>query len=188
MTNKRNAKAARRAARGAQTRRGLPAWVVVTAILAVIGIVFAFDQWRLAQLPGDHYPSQGNIHIPSPSTPHPPYSSRPATSGWHLSALAPWGETANVYPDQLLVHNLEDGGVLVAYDPARVANPERARAREFLQALPRGLDHIVFGPYPALESPWALVAWTRLARMDEFDSALAGRFIDAYRFKDNHPR
>lgn len=184
----RTAKASGKAARTAKGRMNLPAWVVVTAIVAVIGIVFAYDRWRFAQLPGENHPSQGNAHIATPATQHPPYSTVPPTSGWHTGALVPWGETATVYPDQILVHNLEDGGVLVLYNPSRVTNQERAAVREFLQGLPRGLDHIVFGPYPTMDSAWALVAWTRLANMETFDFDPARRFIAAYRFKDHHLR
>ena len=45
-----------------------------------------------------------------------PYNSEPPTSGPHLPYIAPWGIHTRPIPNELQVHNLEDGGVMVQYN------------------------------------------------------------------------
>ena len=66
---------------------------------------------------GVNVPDLGATHIQRGET-HPPYSSVPATSGWHYSdesSPTRWGVHNEFVPDEVLVHNLEHAGVGVAY-------------------------------------------------------------------------
>jgi len=49
--------------------------------------------------------------------PHPPYNSVPPTSGWHVEVPADWGIYQEPLPDEILVHNLEHGGIVIHYRP-----------------------------------------------------------------------
>ena len=97
---------------------------------------------------GQRYPDQGgNIHIDQGES-HPPYNSTPATSGWHYSApgLAPakWGIHSDVLPDEVLVHNLEHGGVAFAGLPAAIeslANHSSETRWQAEVAVIEGADH-----------------------------------------------
>src|SRR5262249_59233582 len=66
--------------------------------------------------PGVSFPHQGNRHVMTLKETIPPYNSTPPTSGPHLPYIASWGIYTEPIPDQLQVHNLEDGGVLVQYN------------------------------------------------------------------------
>ena len=68
--------------------------------------------------PGERFPDQGRDHVRSGggST---AYNSVPATSGWHYGhpfAPADWGVDEEVLADEVLVHNLEHGGIGVHYN------------------------------------------------------------------------
>ena len=61
-------------------------------------------------------PTLGNTHITSAAASNVVYNTRPPTSGPHLDSLARWGIHLQPIADELQVHNLEDGGVLVQYN------------------------------------------------------------------------
>jgi hypothetical protein len=155
-----------------------------TAGVAVVAVVVGYFAWRAhADLPGQKFPSQGNRHVQSVTEPHEPYNSVPPTSGPHLPYIAPWGIHTRPIPDELQVHNLEDGGVLVQY------NCECPELVEQLAGIVRRYDRfVILAPYPKMKHRIALTAWTRLDTMDEFDAARIERFIKAYRGIDHHPR
>ena len=129
-------------------------------------------------------PTQGNLHLQSPGSPHPPYNSIPPTSGPHVPWLASWGMHRIPIPWQVQVHNLEDGGVIIHY---RCDNPcpDVVAALEQLVASYPG--QVIATPEPHLSSKFALTAWARLATADEFDENVMRRFIEAYRGLDHHP-
>jgi len=131
----------------------------------------------------EHFPSQGNAHIPRVDYPHDPYNSSPPTSGPHLAGLAPWGVHNGPLPPELLVHNLEDGGVVIYYGcedcPDLVAK---------LAAIVIRQKRVVLVPGRGLSHRIVLSAWTVLDRMQEFDEARIVRFIKAHEGVDHHPR
>lgn len=134
--------------------------------------------------PGRAMPEQGNVHLQSPGSPHPPYSTIPPTSGPHVPWLARWGVHRIPIPWEVQVHNLEDGGVIIHYRcdspcPETVATLERLVAEYPSQ--------VIAAPEPKLSSKFALTAWGRLALLEELDEPLIRRFIDAYRGLDHHP-
>ena len=172
-----------REARRARLRRlarrvGLP--------LVLGGLVLTGGIWWLGRpRPGTSVPSQGNAHLGRVGEPHEPYNSDPPTSGPHLGGgMGPWGISREPIPKELLVHNLEDGGIIIHYGctdcPDLVAKLE-AIARRYNR-------HVVMAPYPGLKSRIALTAWTRIDALDEFDEARIARFIDAYQGVDHHVR
>ena len=123
---------------------------------------------------------QGRAHV-APGASHPAYNSNPPASGWHYAGTAPWGFHNGELPDELLIHNLEHGGIWITYkddqDPATV-DPLVALAREF----PRKL---VATHRPKNDSPLAVVAWGRVMKLDRYDRAA---IVDFYnRFKNKGP-
>jgi hypothetical protein len=66
--------------------------------------------------PGIAFPDQGNAPIETPSDPHAPYNSSPPSSGPRFGGLANWGISSEPIPPEVCVHNLEDGGIVFAYD------------------------------------------------------------------------
>jgi hypothetical protein len=177
-------------ARQEQTqRRGRPRrrrWTKGAALagVVVVAVVVGYFAYRAqANLPGQKFPDQGNLHVQTTNEPHVAYNSTPPTSGPHLPYIAPWGVHTKPIANELQVHNLEDGGVMVQY------NCECPELVEKLAAVVRKYDHyVVLAPYPTMPSRIALTAWTRLETLDDFDAARIERFIKAYRGIDHHPR
>ncbi len=128
-------------------------------------------------LPGRAVPDQGRDHV-LPGQSHPPYNTTPPTSGWHWLSTAPWGIHTEPIPDELQVHNLEHGGVLIQY------NCDCPDLVEKLAAIvKRYPSHVILAPYPKMPYRVALTAWTRIDTLEDFDEARIVRFIEAYRMR-----
>jgi hypothetical protein len=123
---------------------------------------------------------QGRDHV-APGQPHPPYNSNPPASGWHYPSTASWGFHNSALPDELMIHNLEHGGIWITYKDDRdsaVVDALVVLAREF----PRKL---VITYRPANDSPIAVVAWDHVMKLDGFDRTA---IVDFYnRFKNKGP-
>jgi hypothetical protein len=128
-------------------------------------------------------PAPASPHIAEVTSPHGPYNSNPPTSGWHYGGgTAPWGVQTQPIADELSVHNLEHGGIVIHYrqglDQATV-DQLTTLARELQQQSPC----IVLVPRPAdkmTESPIAVTAWTWLLRLDSFDAGKIRAFFRAH--------
>ena len=81
-------------------------------------------------------------------------------------------------PDEVLVHNLEHGGVALLYDCPE-ACPKLIQQLDTIV-----LEHqpqLISAPYPGITSKIALTAWRRLLLMEEYDEAQILNFIEAHR-------
>lgn len=136
---------------------------------------------------GEFMQDLGNKHLKEKSDPHIPYNSVPPTSGPHVQYIHQWGVTDKQIPDELQVHNLEDGGVIIHYDPVRV---DGATIEKLQTLTKRFEDRLILEPYtkPPLPTPIVLTAWTRIEKLDSFDEKRITAFIDAYRGIDHHVR
>lgn len=86
-------------------------------------------------------------------------------------------------PDELQVHNLEDGGVGVWYDCPEGC-PDLVTQLESI--VRRYGDGVLMSPYPGMDSRIALTAWNRIDTFADFDAGRIERFIRAYRGRDHH--
>ena len=180
---------AREAAKAAAGRkRGIVIALISVTVVAVAVVIIAIQP----PPPGVAFADMGNQHIAAGEA-HVPYNSSPPSSGPHLGSLASWGEAAQPVPPELMVHNLEDGGVVLAYDCP-------AGCEEFLSGLQEVLGdyaarRVLLTPYSGIVDPagqvhlGAAVAWTRVLYFD----SLAGRegrqvrsFINLYEGIDHH--
>ena len=135
--------------------------------------------------PGERIASQGGDHI-GPDQNHPPYNSVPATSGWHYEEpLSParWGVHTEALEDEVLVHNLEHGGIGVHYDCPDGCDDLVDRLVEIV----RRSDKVILSPYPSMDTKIALTAWTFLDTLDEFDLQRIEDFIVAHSSSPNAP-
>lgn len=160
---------------------------IVVAAVAVLGVaaLIVFDR----PPPGRAFESLGNQHISDPSEPHAPYNSSPPSSGPHLGSIAAWGAHEEAVPAEYFVHNLEDGGVVLAYDC-----PEGCP--DLVEGLKGYVDgSVLLTPYDGISDAdgtphrVAAVAWTRVFHFDELDEATASElqvFIDLYEGLDHH--
>jgi hypothetical protein len=190
--------APRRSSRGATTARPVGArvrraqgspwpWLVgIGGIAALIGVTVAMNAMREAGMPGERFPSQGNVHV-ALGTDTPPYNTDPPTSGWHTPGLAGWGAYLDEAPhDQMLLHNMEDGGVILWY-AAGTPEENEEHVRALQEVLGGRWPRTVIAPREGLETPYVLTAWTRLQRFDELDPEGKRTFVAAYHGLDHHP-
>jgi hypothetical protein len=118
--------------------------------------------------------NQGSVHIQRGQN-HPPYNSKPPTSGWHYAdAVAPWGISANAIPDEVQVHNLEHGGIMVQYDCPSGCPDMVSKLENIVRSYP---SKVVLAPYPGIGRPIALTSWTKLAYLDDVDEGFIRKFI-----------
>lgn len=114
------------------------------------------------------------------------YSVVPATSGPHwagattpmgLPSPARWGQYDGFLPDEILIHNLEHGGIGFHYDCEEEC-PEIVKALDDL--LPRNPSQYIMSPYPGLPSKVAITAWRHHLYLDEVDIDQILEFIEEY--------
>jgi hypothetical protein len=124
-------------------------------------------------------PPPTSPHIAEVTSPHGPYNSNPPTSGWHYGGgTGPWGVTTQPIPDELTVHNLEHGGVIIHYRQdldAATIQQLTTLTRQLQQQSPCIL--LIPRPTDKLDKPIAVTAWTWLMKLDSFDAAAIGGFF-----------
>jgi hypothetical protein len=143
--------------------------------------------------PGIEFPSQGNVHLAAIDEPHPPYNSSPPSSGWHMGFLAEWGVSEEPLPPELYIHNLEDRGIVLAYNCPDGCDELQADLTEFVES-EGGL--LLLTPYTdsivdpdGQEYRAAAVAWKRVFYFDDFDESTRGEvetFVSLYEGIDHH--
>jgi hypothetical protein len=135
------------------------------------------------------FPALDSPHLDADAG-EPAYNSNPPSSGPHEGRWARWGGHTGAIPRRNYVHNLEHGGVVLAW---RCADGSCATARDVLAALgtfpnDRACDlpgvparpRVVATPDPLLESPVAAVAWGRVYQADCVDAeSLRGFYVSA---------
>jgi len=129
---------------------------------------------------------QGAGHIPG-NAPNPDSDAVvPATSGPHwagattpagVSAPARWGSFRQILPDEVLLHNLEHGGIGIHYD-CEGGCPEIVQALDDI--IPRNNSQFMMSPYVNMPSKIVITAWRHHLYLDEVDEDLIRQFIDEY--------
>jgi Protein of unknown function (DUF3105) len=95
----------------------------------------------------------------------PEYNSNPPTSGRHQPVPALWGVYDSPVGQDILIHNLEHGGLIVQYGDG--VPPETRTA--MVEAVLEDRDFMLITPYPALGDKVAFTMWTRLVVCERFD-------------------
>ncbi len=159
----------------------------VGGALVAIGVIVALvllvqSNVALAGAPGERIPIQGADHIADGQS-HPPYNSDPPTSGPHYINPLDAGFYDTPQLDERLVHNLEHGHIVIAYDCSRLADCETTKQQ--LRGIFDSYDgwKMVVVPRQNKDAALALTAWGWLDKMDSFDGARIRKFIDAWRDK-----
>ncbi len=182
MATKTNTKPAKRG-RNAKTRGNPWPWIIGLVVVLVIAVPIVLNAVNARNLPGESFRSQGNTHIGEGAA-HPDYNSNPPTSGWHTPNLLAWGSYDYLVPEEPLVHNMEDGGVILWY--AYGTPEENEQNIQQLEAVADGYRNVVIAPREGMETPYTLTAWTRLQRFDTVDEAGMRAFLEAYEGIDHH--
>lgn len=138
-------------------------------LIIVIGSIVWLSYRRVKNAPGIFYPSLGQEHIGLKDNPPKPYNSNPPSSGGHFASPANWGIYDYEVNDKIFIHNLEHGGIWIAYRPtvsAKVVNELKAIINEF------GGSKIVMAPRSSNDADVAMAAWSRVLKFN-----LTGDFL-----------
>src|SRR6266849_4193858 len=117
---------------------------------------------------GTKMPDQGNSHIPDNQRFS--YNSTPPTSGSHWQSPTSWGIKDAQEANERTTHNLEHGGIVIAYSPTLAAEDVTK-----LKSLARGLMNssfrkIILEPYQQLsDTKIAVTAWTWILKLPAYD-------------------
>lgn len=128
-------------------------------VLLEVGVVVEFE-------------SEGAGHEGCPET---LYSHAPPTSGNHFGAWQNCGFYTEPVLDHAAVHSLEHGVVWIAYQPDLTADEVAA-----IEAAVAGDTHLLAAPYPGLQNPIVLSAWTRQLAVDRWADPTVQQFLDDF--------
>jgi len=107
------------------------------------------------------------------------YPTNPPTNGKHYAIPALWGIYDAPVKDEIQVHNLEHGGVIVQYG-ADVPAADVARIREIVLG---DRDYMMLAPRPSLGGDVTFTAWTHLVRCKGFEEDALETAKDRWRGK-----
>lgn len=168
----------------ANNRLNLIMGLITAGVVLLIAGFIVMNRVQSANLPGERFADQGNTHIADTSTDHPAYNSNPPTSGWHIGNITSWGSYDYVVPDEVLLHNMEDGGVILWYQMG--AHEENLANIERLEEVAQGYRRTVIAPRQDLETPYALTAWQRKQNFEAVNETEMRAFLEAHEGIDNH--
>jgi hypothetical protein len=134
--------------------------------------------------PGRKLPDRGQQHVEqgTPIT----YPEYPPASGPHWPRWAPWGVYAEPVPEEMFVHNLEHGGIVILFKCPGPCPDVLRQLEATFAALPKSkYGHVkaVVSPNARLKTRFALLAWTRIDELDRFDRERIVRFVQAWQDK-----
>lgn len=180
--------------RRARHKRSTTPWLLagLIALVVVGGLGFLAFREVTKERPGIALTDLGNQHLTNADDPHVAYNSSPPTSGPHLNTKARGGIHAEPIPNELQVHNLEDGFVVVQYDCPSACPDLVSQLESVVRPALTENRSVIMAPYSGIRSPdgvsarIALTAWTRIDAFDEFDRDRVANFIKAYEGQDHH--
>jgi hypothetical protein len=133
------------------------------------------------------------VEFPTIASPHIPvcspisYDTNPPTSGPHYPIWAAYQTYTEPVPRGFYVHDLEHGGIVIAYNCPSGCDAELAQLASFLDArspdptcTPPVKFRVVVTPDPLIPTPFAAAAWGWALTSQCFDFAALGPFMDAH--------
>lgn len=184
MGKKRSINQAKRKRSQRKKQRSRPVFYVILTTIVIVGAIWGGIELLRQQdeaLAGTRVDLIPAGHVPGCT---PRYNSTPPTSGCHQGSSAPWmGVSDSPIANELQVHNLEHGGVMVQYRP----NPVPGLSDEYIEDLAIFVREIrtqsryckvILAPYPGLDQTIALTSWGWIETFEEFDHDDILKFID----------
>ena len=130
-------------------------------------------------------PSEGAVRVPTMDANHiavgetASYSTVPPTSGPHWPATAQCGAYDEELPDELVVHNMEHGHVIISHN---LPDPDQLRMmKELAEGLPGLAEWAVVRPYSKIRpGTVAMTAWGVMNQISGVDEERIIRFYTTY--------
>lgn len=106
---------------------------------------------------------------------HPEYNSNPPTSGWHWgSGVAGPGIKSEQLPDELVLHSMEHGAVVVWYNEKL----DKSDVDRIKEAFVSASGKKIMMPRKDLDVPVALTSWNYLLKLNTIDTEKIKEFIE----------
>jgi len=156
--------------------------IAVVAVL-VIGGLLIYNTTRSDLHPAlakvvERHPDEGANHVPTGQRVS--YRTNPPNSGPHYAQWAPPGFYDRTLPDELLVHNLEHGHVIIHYRPDALTPEIEQHILGLTRSWTDNWAAVLAVPRPGMQHAFTLAAWRHLMRLDEYDRELVELFVDAF--------
>ena len=160
-------------------RKAQPRWwrMAKAALIAVATLLVVEASAEV----GRRMPDEGQKHVPEGT--RVTYGHYPPTSGPHWPLWARWGIYAQEVPPEAWVHNLEHGGIVILYRCDTPCPDLIQRLREIYDTFPKskhGHVKLLTTHYQKLRTRLAILAWTWLDELEEFDRQRLLRFYQAH--------
>lgn len=130
-----------------------------------IGAIVALSVWwarrPVPPTPGAIYEDQKQEHVPLEEK-H-TYNSNPPSSGPHFGSPANWGIYDYEVNDKIFIHNLEHGGIWIAYRPS-IGADAAGELKAIIDSY--GGSKFVMAPRAANDADIAIAAWTHVYKFD----------------------
>lgn len=181
--SKRQLRAKTQTSRSGRKKQNSTAVVALFVIAVVAAGALVYNATRPKIAPAlaerlERYPSEGANHVPTGQRVS--YKTEPPNSGPHYAQWAPPGFYDRPLPDELLVHNLEHGHIIIHYRPDALTPQIESEILTLTRNHTHNWAAVLAVPRPGMEHPFILAAWRHLLRLDEFDRELVDLFIDAF--------
>lgn len=135
------------------------------------------EQKPQEQLLGAKHEAEGDKHVADGTKVE--YKTNLPSSGNHYGAPAPWGVKDSEFQDEVLVHNLEHGGVVIAYRPD-LDSATLQKLKDLFNQLPKSQNFnsikAVLVPRAKNTHPIQLAAWTYTLDLQGFDEPQIRQF------------
>ena len=130
---------------------------------------------------GTHEADEGNPHVPAGQKVT--YKTDPPTSGSHWGSPAaptPWGIKDVTIPNEVIVHNLEHGGIVIFYKALTQA--ETDQLKDLVRVMEQnGFPKIVLEPYPTMsDARIAVSAWRWSLKLPSYDDVQIVKFVKSH--------
>ncbi len=122
---------------------------------------------------GEKIPDLGGEHVARGAA-HSPYNSNPPTSGPHWSDVAGAGIKTEAVPDELILHSMEHGAVVVWYKEGLL----QADVDKITEAFNQASGKKIMLPRANLDVPVALTSWGYLLKLNSIDQNTIKEFIE----------
>lgn len=147
---------------------------IIIAVIVVGGLGFIIaNNSSNDSLVGQEIPILGKNHVPE-GTKVTNYNSNPPTSGNHWPRPADWGFYNVTLPDELLVHNLEHGGIWISYKD--IDFDTKSKLENIARIYPQA---VIVTSRPRNDNKIVLASWGKLDKLDLLDEEKIERFIKA---------
>ena len=153
----------------------------IPGVIVLVAAVFIARQFGIGESAGRFIAGGGKgQHVPVGQTIA--YPSYPPTSGQHAESSATWGFHTEPVVDELAVHNLEHGGVVVSHN--NIPAGDLAKIVALIKTYPKdqyGEVKLLIRPYDKV-APGTIVltAWNWIDELPSYDEARVKAFMDAH--------